>query len=86
MRIVYGDDFIKQAKKLPTTAKKFLSRGLVFLKNNPYDSRLHAKRLSGDLTGFLSFRITRDYRVIFYFLDEETIKLVDVAHRKDIYR
>jgi mRNA-degrading endonuclease RelE of RelBE toxin-antitoxin system len=56
------------------------------MKKNPYDSRLHAKHLSPPMTGLLSFRITRDWRVNFQFLDAETIFLVDVAHRKDIYR
>ena len=56
------------------------------LQENPFHSRLHTKRLSGPLAGFLSFRISRDWRVVFQFLDTHTIKLLRAANRKDIYR
>lgn len=36
--------------------------------------------------GFYSFRITRDWRVIFQFENPEVIKLIEMGHRKDIYR
>ncbi|MBI2459523.1 MAG: type II toxin-antitoxin system RelE/ParE family toxin [Parcubacteria group bacterium] len=52
----------------------------------PFHPLLHAKRLSGKLAGLLSFRITRDWRVIFQFNDPETIQLLRVKHRKDVYR
>lgn len=38
------------------------------------------------LAGLLAFRITRDWRVMFQFLDEATVQLLRVAHRSDIYR
>lgn len=47
---------------------------------------LHTKYLTGRLPGLLSFRITRDWRVIFKFNDAHTIQLIRVRHRKDIYR
>ncbi len=57
-----------------------------FIKSVKRTPKLHSKPLVGKLKGFYSFRITRNWRVIFSFLDRETIFLIDVAHRKDIYR
>ncbi|MBI2626763.1 MAG: type II toxin-antitoxin system mRNA interferase toxin, RelE/StbE family [Parcubacteria group bacterium] len=86
IRIVYGSRFLRSAKKLDNELKQKLAECIAILQRNPFNSHLHTKSLTGGLTGFFSFRITRDWRVIFKFLDPEIIQLIDVAHRKDIYR
>ena len=84
--IVYANPFLKTAKKLPKSQQSKLAQLLKILQENPFDSKLHTKALSGPLTGFYSFRITRDWRVIFQFLTPDKIKLIEIGHRKDIYR
>jgi len=49
------------------------------------DFRLKTKKLKTTQPLF-SFRIGRDYRVIFEFVDSQTIKILDIKHRKDIYK
>jgi len=78
--------FLDAAARLPKRQQAKLGDLLVLLQQNPFDSKLHTKQLRGVLTGFYSFRITRDWRVIFEFADPATIQLLRVAHRKDIYR
>lgn len=84
--LVYHPHFLTSARPLPKAQQKKLSELLVLLERNPFHPLLHTKRLSGALLGFLSFRITRDWRVVFRFRDPQTIQLLRVAHRKDIYR
>lgn len=86
MKIVYSEQFIKSASKFPLKVQIKLDRLVGILKDNPYHALLHTKQLSGVLTGYLSFRITREWRVIFQFIDSQTIQLLRAAHRKDIYR
>ena len=86
MKIVYSSAFLKSAKGIPQSIQKKLADVLEVLQDNPFHSKLHTKPLVGKLKGFYSFRITRDWRVIFVFLNPEAISLVDIAHRKDIYR
>ena len=86
IRIVYHSDFLKSAKHLPQKQQKKLSELVELLERNPFHPLLHTTRLTGELIGFLSFRITRDWRVIFQFLDVETVQLLRVKHRKDAYR
>lgn len=86
MDIVYGKAFLRSAKKLPVNQQRKLANLIEFLRENPFRYGLHTKQLSGNLVGFYSFRITREWRVIFQFIDIYTIKLVIVGHRKDIYR
>ena len=86
VRIFYEKKFLKRVAKLPQQQQNKLSKLFIILQSNPFDPILHTKRLAHPLIGILSFRITRDYRVTFRFLDEQIIQLVDTGHRKDIYR
>lgn len=86
LRIEYDRSFEKQASKLGPQLQKKLAKLLPMLAKNPYDSRLHTKPLSELFIGVLSFRITRDWRVSFHLASPDTIRLLEVKHRKDIYR
>jgi len=86
LKIVYHSHFLKSARKLPQAQRLKLSTLIEHLQKNPYNPLLHTKHLSSPLLGLLSFRITRDWRVIFRFIDESTVQLIDTAHRRDIYR
>jgi len=55
------------------------------LKQDWRDPRLHVKKLTGRLPLF-SFRVTRSYRVLFYFRAYDEIALFAIGGRKDIYR
>ena len=84
--LVYSKYFLSQAKKLPKPQQEKLAELLDLLSSNPFHSKLHTKHLTGKLSGLFSFRITRDWRVIFQFLSAEKIKLINIGHRKEIYK
>lgn len=86
IEIFYSDHFLRSAKKLPKIQQIKLAKLLEYLKENPFHPKLHSKHLTGKLSGIYSFRITRDWRVTFQFLSARAIRLLDVSHRKDIYR
>lgn len=87
MEIIYSRDFVKSAKKLPKPIKIKLANLLIILKNDIFNPRFHLKPLTGKLKGFYSVRITRDFRAIFNFaLNHDTVFLIDIGHRKNIYR
>lgn len=86
MEIVYSRDFVKSAKILPRSAKIKISNLLEILKTDVFNPKLHLKPLTGKLKGYYSIRITRDFRVILSFLNNEIIFLNNVGHRKDIYK
>lgn len=86
MRLVYDKTFLKAASLLPASQRRKLAILLERFSEDPFNPLLHTKPLSGTFSGFFSFRITRDWRVMFQFIDADTIRLLDVAHRKDVYR
>ncbi|MBU4332505.1 type II toxin-antitoxin system YoeB family toxin [Patescibacteria group bacterium] len=86
VKLVYGKKFLKSAKKLPKEQREKLAELLEVFENNPFNPILHSKALARELIGFYSFRITRDWRVIFRFITAFEIQLIIAGHRKDIYR
>lgn len=83
MNIIKAESFLNQFAKLPKDIKEIYEKQETIFFENWLDSRLHCKRLK-ELKGVLSFRITRRYRVLFYFRSKEAI-FFSIGHRKDVY-
>lgn len=86
MEILYHGNFLKSAARLPGKLQQKLGQLIELARENPFHPKLHTKHLGGELAGLLSFRITRDWRVMFQFISHGTIQLLRVANRKDSYR
>ena len=86
IKIFYDKKFLKQVQRLPARQQEKLAGLLETLKSDPYDSRLHTKKLGPPLEGQFSFRITRDWRVMFHFRDADVVFVTRVEHRKNIYK
>ena len=71
MQIHYTTHFVKGFEKLPKKIKEYAIKQETLFKNNPQDSRLHVKSLKGRLEGLFSFRVTRNYRVLFSKKDKD---------------
>ena len=85
-KLIFGSRFLKSVERLDNHLKPKLKSSLDILSKNPFHPTLHTKSLSGKFSGYHSFRLGRDYRVIFKFLSSEEIFLIDLGDRKDIYR
>lgn len=84
--IVSSKQFLKEVSHLPVAQRQKLSTLLEMMKIQPNSPLLHTKLLTGELSGIYSFRIGREWRVLYRFANKHTIELIRVAHRKDIYR
>jgi mRNA-degrading endonuclease RelE of RelBE toxin-antitoxin system len=85
MNIAYAKEFVKQFNKLPSDIQNVFKKQELLLKNNWRDPRLQTKKLINFPFHF-SFRVTRAYRVIFIFSNKNSIILLTIGHRKDVYR
>lgn len=85
MRILYADEFKKEFGRLPTRIQKLFFQQEERFKKGWRDPRLHIKKLSDHPFPF-SFRITRKYRVLFLFVEEDTVLFATIGHRKDTYK
>ena len=85
MEIIKTDDFLRELEKLPNEIKQFCAIQEKRFQENWRDPRLHIKKVRS-LPHAFSFRITRRYRVFFYFQAGEKAIFFEVDHRKDAYR
>ncbi len=80
------EEFIKQYQKLPKAIQKKAERQQkLFLKNPLYPS-LHTEKLQPKDKEIWSFRIDREYRIIFRFLSSDEVILLTCGHHSWIYR
>ena len=86
MAVIRLDSFERLLKSLPSDIQERTEEQIVLLKSDPRDPRLHIKKLRKPLDGTYSFRITRNYRALFYFDTENNIIIFDADNRKDVYR
>ena len=84
MKIIYSRDFVKEFKLLPVEIQKLFKKQESLFRKNWKDSRLNIKKLV-DHNFTFSFRVTRNYRVLFIFVEVDTIIFGKIAHRKDVY-
>lgn len=86
IKVLFTGRFLKSAASLPKNTQEKLAVLLELVERNPFHPKLHTKPLAGKLSGFYSFRITRDWRAIFQFIAIDSLQLLEVGNRKDIYR
>jgi mRNA-degrading endonuclease RelE of RelBE toxin-antitoxin system len=85
MTVIETDDFQRILGKFPPEIQRLYTVQKERFLKNWRDPRLHIKKVQS-LSYALSFRITRRYRVFFYFQNADTAIFFDVDHRKDVYR
>ena len=85
MKIIYADEFKKQFAKLPKSIQEKHAEQEIIFRNNWRDGRLHIKKLVDHSLTF-SFRITRNYRVLFVFVEKDTVLFATIGNRRDVYR
>ena len=86
MKIVYTASFDRERKRLPRDIQELLKQQIERFLYDFKDARLHIKKLRGTEVAVYSLRVTRNYRVLFYWEDKETPVWFEIDHRKDVYR
>ena len=85
MEVIKTEEFLRVFATLPKEIQRLYQIQEERFLAGWRDPRLHAKAVR-KLPDTLVFRITRRYRVFFYFQDEKTAIFFEVDHRKDIYK
>ena len=85
MKIIYADEFRKRFRKLPSEIQRLYFAQELRFRENWRDPRLQVKKLKEHPFPF-SLRVTRRYRVLFVFVDEDTVLFATIGHRRESYR
>lgn len=76
--VFYSSSFKKSIKKHLSDRKKIEKTISKFI-NNPFDHSLKTHKLSGKLSKYWSFSVDYHIRVLFEFINKETIGFVDIG-------
>jgi len=74
----------KRVKRNEKLKRKFWQRMELFL-TSPFSSQLRTHKLSGKLEGLWAFSIDDDCRVVFEFIGEDSVLLIDIGRHNEVY-
>ena len=84
--IVYADEFKDRYKELPLTTQKKAERREPIFRKSPFHPSLRTEKLKPKEKEYWSFRIDKDYRVLFRFTGDSTVIFLTCGHHNWIYR
>ena len=84
MEVLYTPHFAKQYKKLPKAVVAIAERQDRLFRTDWRSPKLRVHKLKGRFTGSSAFSINPKYRVIFEFIDENTVLFTAIGNH-DIY-
>jgi len=79
VEIFYSPKFAKEYKRLSPQIKKLAERKEIIFRQNPHDPRLKTHALQNKLQGFWSFSINFQTRIIFEFIDNNTVGFIQLV-------
>lgn len=78
-------DFHKSFHKLPVRIQDLAIKKDKWFRHNIFDPRLYTHKLRGELEGYWAYRINREYRILFRFLNADEVIYYDIGTH-DIYK
>ncbi|HNS79794.1 MAG TPA: type II toxin-antitoxin system mRNA interferase toxin, RelE/StbE family [Syntrophorhabdus sp.] len=88
INIVWDPGFKKAyQKKIKTddNLKKKFWKTMKLFSSNPFSKQLRTHKLTGTLKGLWAFSVDYDTRVIFSFLTDDEILLIDIGSHDEVY-
>ncbi|HGJ67078.1 TPA: type II toxin-antitoxin system mRNA interferase toxin, RelE/StbE family [bacterium] len=88
MEIIWGSSFKKAYKKITKAdpqLKNKIIKCLGLFANDPFHSSLNTHKLSGKLKDLWAFSVDNDCRVVFNFLDDGNVIMVDIGKHDEVY-
>ena len=74
----------KRIKKNEERRRRFWGRMELFLAS-PFSPQLRTHKLSGKLEGQWAFSVDNDFRVVFEFIGEDKVLLIDIGTHDEVY-
>jgi len=88
IELVWDEAFVRAVKKWqkkhPELMDRFKER-LCLFSEQPFHPSLKTHTLSGGLKSYSAFSITYEYRLIFRFISDNKVLLVDIGTHDDVY-
>lgn len=84
-KVLYSSRFEKSFGYLPLRIRELALKKDKLFREDPFHSSLETHKLSGKFKGTWAYSVNKDFRVHFYFLNEETVIYVNIGTH-EIYK
>ena len=85
-RIFYTKEFERRYSELPPLIQRKIEKQEALFRLNPFHPSLRTEKLLPKRRELWSMRIDRGYRIVFRFLDDRSVVLINVGPHDRIYR
>ena len=88
VNLFWDQAFKRKYKKIFTLnieLKKSFWQAMSIFSQDPFDPKLRTHKLTGKLKGLWSFSISYDCRVIFRFINDHDVLLIDIGSHDEVY-
>lgn len=85
MKIVFHKNFEKQYKRLPKKIKQKVKERNLLFERDEHDLLLNNHALHGKYKSYRSFSISGDLRIVYKFLDTNSVLFVGIGSHSDLY-
>ena len=87
MNLIWGSSFRRAYRRMlqrDPRLKRAIQQALRTFADDPFAASLRTYKLSGQLEGLWAFTVRHDCRVVFQFIDGDTL-LVDIGTHDEVY-
>lgn len=85
INVIYTKDFYKSLKKKDKFVQGKARERIRIFRGDPFNVLLDNHKLHGEYENRRSFNITGDYRIIFYYVNENTVCFTDIGTHPELY-
>ncbi len=86
LQIIVTDEFSKRYKLLPSIIQKKAEKQEKLFRQNPFYPSLHTEKLEPKGKQIWSFRVDKNYRVLFRFVEKHTVAFLTVGIHDWVYK
>lgn len=86
IKVIFAEEFKERYLDLPLSIQKKAEKQEKLFRQNPFYPSLNTEKLEPKGRQAWSFRIDKDYRIVFRFLDNNTALFLTCGHHNWIYR
>ena len=86
IKILLSEEFDDSLAKLPKHIQLKAIRRTKLFQANPFHPGLNTEKINPPQLNIWSFRIDRNYRILFRFVGSDTALFILADHHKNIYR